>query len=175
MTLSRYAALLRAVNVSGTGQLPMAELRDMGEACGLANVRTYIASGNLLFESDLDETAIKAMLEAKLAAYAGKPVEVFVRTQSELAAIVAANPFPDAHGSRHMVYFYDAPPAPDLIELLRDWQDERAALGTRELHVDYGDGIRFTKLKIPGKLDRTGRNMNSVKKLATILCSDSNP
>jgi hypothetical protein len=39
----------------------------------------------------------------------------------------------------------------------------------RELYVDYGDGIRFTKLKIPGKEDRTGRNMNSVRKMAGMI------
>ncbi len=167
--MTAYVALLRAVNVGGTGALPMAELRSMGEACGFENVRTYIASGNLLFESERDEAVIKAALETKLGSYAGKPVEVFVRTGIELAAIVAANPFPDAHGSRHMVFLYDSPPAPNLIDQCRDWQGERAALGTRELHVDYGDGIRFTKLKIPGKTDRTGRNMNTMRKLAQLL------
>lgn len=167
--MTQFVALLRAVNVGGTGALPMAELRAMGEALGFANVRTFIASGNLLFESDASEIEVKAALEEKLAVYAGKPVEVFVRIHAELAAIVAANPFPDAHGSRHMVYFYDSPPAPDLIEQLRDWQGELAALGPRELHVDYGEGIRFTKLKIPGKLDRTGRNINSVRKLTALL------
>ncbi len=167
--MTTYVALLRAVNVGGTGKLPMAELRAMGEACGFAKVRTFIASGNLLLDSALSEAKVKAALEAKLAAYAGKPVEVFVRTGMELAAIIAANPFPDAHGSRHMIFFYDRPPAPDLIERCRDWQGERAALGTRELHVDYGDGIRDTKLKIPGKTDRTGRNMNSVRKMAELL------
>ncbi len=166
--MTAYAALLRAVNVGGTGALPMAELRVMGEACGFANVRTYIASGNLLFESDLVEPAIKAALETRLADFAGRPVEVFVRSHGELAAIVAANPFPDAHGSRHMVFFYDAPLAPDIIARCRDWQSERAALGPRELHVDYGDGIRFTKLKIPDKTLRTGRNMNTVRKLADL-------
>jgi uncharacterized protein (DUF1697 family) len=166
--MTAYVAFLRAVNVGGTGALPMATLREMGEACGFANVRTYIASGNLLFESELGEAAIKAALEAKLADRAGRPVEVFVRSGDQLAAVVAANPYPDAHGSRHMVFFYDAEPAPDLIDQLRDWQGERAALGTRELHVDYGDGIRFTRLKIPGKENRTGRNMNTVRKLAAL-------
>lgn len=141
----------------------------MGEVCGFEQVRTYIASGNLLFETDLDEAAIKAALEARLVKHAGKVIEVFVRTAAECAAICATNPFPDAHGSRHMVYFYDHPPAHDLIEQLRDWQGERAALGARELHVDYGEGIRHTKLKIPGKTLRTGRNMNTVKKLAALL------
>jgi uncharacterized protein (DUF1697 family) len=167
--LTAYVALLRAVNVGGTGALPMAELRAMGEDCGFDNVRTYIASGNLLFESALDEAAIKAALEAKLEGRAGRPVEVFVRTHSELAAVIAANPFPDAHGSRHLVYFQDHPPAPDLIAQCRDINGERLAMGVRELYVDYGEGIRFTKLKIPGKTERTARNMNTVVKLANLL------
>ncbi len=167
--MTAYVTFLRAVNVGGTGALPMAELRAMGEACGFANVRSYIASGNLLFESELDEAEIKTALEARLATYAGKRVEVFVRNLTELAAIADADPFPDAHGSRHLVYFLDAPPSPDLIELCRDRQGERLALGTRELYVDYGDGIRFTKLKIPGKHDKTARNMNTVRKLLALL------
>jgi uncharacterized protein (DUF1697 family) len=170
--MTRYVALLRAVNVGGTGALPMAELRAMGAACGFANVRTFIASGNLLFESELSEAEIKAALEAKLAAYAGKPVEVFVRTRTELEAIVAANPFPDAHQSRHLVFFQDSPPATDLIAQCRDANGERLALGTRELHVDYGAGIRFTKLKIPGKTERTGRSINSVRRMTALLVSE---
>ncbi len=168
--LTAYVALLRAVNVGGTGKLPMSDLRAMGEALGFANVRTFIASGNLLFDSDLGEGAVKAALEARLEGYAGKRVPVLVRSAAELAAVVAADPFPDAHGSRHMVFFYDAPPALDLIAGCRDVNGERLALGVRELYVDYGDGIRDTKLKIPGKEDRTGRNMNSVRRMVGMMC-----
>jgi uncharacterized protein (DUF1697 family) len=167
--VNTFVALLRAVNVGGTGKLPMAELKAIGEACGFANARTYIATGNLLFESSLEETVIKAMLENKLHAYAGKPVEVFIRTGAELAAIVAADPFPDAHGSRHMVFFHDTAVTEELIAACRDINGERLAVTARELYVDYGDGIRFTKLKIPGKTERTGRNMNTVRKLAELL------
>ena len=147
----------------------MTTLKAIGEACGFADCRTYIASGNLLFSSALPEAAIKAALEARLLAWAGKPIEVFVRTGDELAAIVAANPFSDANGSRHMVFFYDTSPPPDLIERCRDRQGERLALGSRELHVDYGEGIRTSKLKIPGKTERTARNINTVTKLAAML------
>jgi uncharacterized protein (DUF1697 family) len=167
--MTAYVALLRAVNVGGTGKLPMADLRAMASDLGFANVRTFIASGNLLFESALDEAAAKAMIEARLAVNADKRVPVLIRTGAELAAIVAANPFTDAHGSRHMVFFYDRPPTADLIRGCRDIAGERLTLGTRELHVDYGEGIRFTRLKIPGKDDRTGRNMNTVKALADLL------
>lgn len=167
--MTRQVALLRAVNVGGTGKLPMAELRAMAEQAGLTQVSTYIASGNLLFESDLDEAAIKVMLEARLQAYAGKRVAVFVRTAAELSAIVAANPFPDAHGSRHMVFFLDEAPPADLPSRCRDIRGERIAIGTRELHIDYGDGIRDTRLKVPGKEERTGRSINTVRKLAQLL------
>jgi uncharacterized protein (DUF1697 family) len=167
--MTPYVALLRAVNVAGTGKLAMADLRAMGEACGFANVRTFIASGNLLFESDLDEAAVKTAIEAPLADYAGKPVPVLIRSADEMRATVAADPFPDAHPSRHLVHFYNAPPPDDLISGCRDINGERLALGSRELYVDYGQGIRFTRLKIPGKAISTARSINSVRRITALF------
>jgi uncharacterized protein (DUF1697 family) len=164
-----YVALLRAVNVGGTGKLAMAELRAMAEGLGLANVRTYIASGNLLFESNLNEAEVKAALETRLEAYAGKPVPVLVRSAEEMAAIFAANPFPNAKGSRYLVYFLDKPPAADTIDTVKGRQGERIALGTREIYVDYGENIRDTKLKFSAEKGSTARNMNSVAKLVAMM------
>ncbi|MEQ1548028.1 MAG: DUF1697 domain-containing protein [Chakrabartia sp.] len=166
-----FIALLRAVNVSGTGKLPMADLRAMCEALGFVHVRTYIASGNVLFESALSEAVVKAALEARLTEYAGKAVPVFVRNATEMKAVLVADPFPDAHGSRHLVYFLDAAPPADTIETIRGQAEERIALGVREIYVDYGAGIRFTKLKIPRNIIGTARNMNTVAKLATMASS----
>ncbi len=163
--MTSYVALLRAVNVAGTGKLPMSELRAMAQDLGYANVRTFIASGNLLFESAVSEAEVKAALEDKLQTYAGKPIPVLVRTALEMEAVHAADPFPDAHGSRHMVYFLNEPPHPDTLKTARDQAGERIALGRREIYVDYGDGIRFTKLKMPATKIGTARNMNSVAKL----------
>ena len=118
--MTAYVALLRAVNVAGTGKLLMKDLRAMGEALGFANVRTFIASGNLLFDSDRSEAAVKRLLEERLADFAGKHIPVLVRSAPELNAIIATNPFPNAHRSRHLVYFQDAPPAADLIAQCRD-------------------------------------------------------
>ncbi|HEY0489493.1 MAG TPA: DUF1697 domain-containing protein, partial [Telluria sp.] len=53
--MTTFIALLRAVNVGGTGKLPMTELKAMCEAAGFTNVRTYIASGNVVFDSALAE------------------------------------------------------------------------------------------------------------------------
>ena len=167
--MTAYVALLRAVNVGGTGKLPMAELRAMAERLGLANVRTYIASGNLLFESDLSEPQVKAMLETQLEVYAGKAVPVLVRTAAEIEDIIAANPFPDAHGSRHLIYFLNAAPPADTLQTVRDQAGERLALGVREIYVDYGAGIRFTKLKLAATKLGTARNVNTVERLAAMI------
>lgn len=167
--MTAYVALLRAVNVGGTGKLPMADLCAIGETCGFTAVRTFIASGNLLFESNLGEAAVKALLEDQLEQYAGKRIAVLVRTAGELKAIIAADPFADAHPSRNLVYFYDTPLLEDFIANCRDVGGERLALGKRELYVDYGEGIRFTRLKIPKSGDATGRNINSVRRVSALL------
>lgn len=167
--MTAYVALLRAVNVGGTGKLPMADLRAIAQDLGLANVRTYIASGNLLFDSDLGEAELKAVLETRLEDYAGKPVAVMLRTSAEMAAILAANPFPDANGSRYLVYFLDNAPAANVIETAKGRQSERIALGRREIFVDYGEAIRETKLKFAGDKTGTARNMNSVAKLFEMM------
>ena len=84
----RYVALLRAVNVGGTGKLEMAALRRLAEGCGFTDVSTYIASGNLLFACDCDEAEVKALLGDALQRHAGKPLGVLVRTADEVAAVL---------------------------------------------------------------------------------------
>jgi uncharacterized protein (DUF1697 family) len=165
MKATIWVALLRAVNVGGTGKLPMTELRTMCEAAGFAEVRTYIASGNVVFRTPGTEARIKAALEAALARHFGKPVGVLVRTHAELAAVVAANPFPDAAGNRLMVSFLDVAPPPDTLDHVSRRQGERIALGRREIYVDYGEGMRESKLKIPAAKTGTARNLNTVRQL----------
>ncbi len=79
-----YIALLRAVNVGGTGKLPMKDLLSMCEALGFQQVKTYIASGNVIFSSKLSAKACQDLLEKALADYAGKFVGVFIRTPQQL-------------------------------------------------------------------------------------------
>jgi uncharacterized protein (DUF1697 family) len=169
--VTAYVALLRAVNVGGTGKLPMAELRAMVGEIGFTRVRTFIASGNVLFDSPQPEADVKAKIEARLAAYAGKRVAVFVRTAAELAAIVADDPFRDALGSQHVVFFCDVAPPPDLASSSRNQQGERIAVGRREVYVDYGGNISDSRLKLALGDDHTGRNFNSVRKLAELAAA----
>jgi uncharacterized protein (DUF1697 family) len=165
--VTTFVALLRAVNVGGTGKLPMAELTAMCAALGFTRVRTYIASGNVVFGSDRDAASVKAALEARLAAYAGKPVAVYVRTALEMAAVLAAHPFPDAAPNCTLVTFLDAPPPADALDHATHRTSERLALGAREIYVDYRDRetMAGSRLAIPAAARGTARNMNTVAKL----------
>ncbi|RZZ85130.1 DUF1697 domain-containing protein [Pseudoxanthomonas winnipegensis] len=164
--MSRYIALLRAVNVGGTGKLPMAELRSMCEAIGCTEVRTYIASGNVVFASRLAKAVVKHKLEAALEAYAGKPVGVAIRTGAEMAAVLAANPFASAAPNRTVAIFLDGPPPADTVERVSGLRNEDIALGANEIYVHYRDGMADSKLKIAAAKAGTARNMNTVATLA---------
>lgn len=164
--MTRYVALLRAVNVGGTGKLPMTELRAMCESVGFTDVRTYIASGNVVFDSELTEASVKARLEHCLETYAGKPVGVLVRTGAELVAVLAGNPFKDAAPNRTVAIFLDEPPPQDTLSRVSGQRDEHIALGTREIYVHYGSGMGQSKLKIAAAGNGTARNINTIEKLA---------
>ncbi len=166
-----FVALLRAVNVGGTGKLPMRDLTALCESAGFAGVRTYIASGNVLFTARQSEAQIKATLEAALYAYAGKPVGVLVRSAAEIAEVLGRNPFPPAAPNRTVAIFLDQPPPPDALDAVAGRKDEELALGTREIYVHYGAGMGQSKLRIPAARSGTARNLNTVAKLAELAAA----
>jgi uncharacterized protein (DUF1697 family) len=166
--MTAFVALLRAVNVGGTGKLPMSDLKAMCEGAGFKAVRTYIASGNVVFTSQKSEAGVTAALEKALSAYAGKPVGVLVRTAAELAGVLANNPFPDKAPNRTVAIFLDEPTPADALANVTGRKDEQLGLGTREIYVHYGDGMADSKLKIPAAKSGTARNMNTVAKLAAM-------
>ena len=163
-----FVALLRAVNVGGTGKLPMSDLKRLCEKAGFRNVRTYIASGNVVAERDGAEAEAKAALEAELQAYAGKPVGVIVRTAAEMAKVVANNPFPDRSASRTVAIFLDHALPPDALKDVKGQANEELRLGAREIYVHYPDGIGRSKLRIPAAGGGTARNMNTLAELAAM-------
>jgi uncharacterized protein (DUF1697 family) len=169
--MSSYVALLRAVNVGGTGKLPMSELKAMCVAEGFEKVQTYIASGNVVFSDGRSEAEVKAALEKRLEAYAGKPVGVVVRTAKEMMDVLDANPFPDAPRNWTCAIFLDTPPPADTLEGIKHRQDEEVRVGKREVYVSYGAGMGRSKLKIPAAANGTTRNINTVVKLADLAAS----
>ena len=164
--MAAFIALLRAVNVGGTGKLPMSELKAMCEELGFGSVRTYIASGNVVFTSRKSEAAIKTALEKRLEPYAGKPVGVLVRSAAEMAQVLADNPFPKAAPNRTVAIFLDGKPAKDTLADVRGQKEEEIRLGRREIYVHYGDGMGQSKLVIPAARTGTARNINTVATLA---------
>jgi uncharacterized protein (DUF1697 family) len=164
--MGAFVALLRAVNVGGTGKLAMSELKAMCDELGFASAKTYIASGNVVFKSAKSETAIKAALEKRLEAHASKPVGVLIRTAAEMAQVIANNPFPKLAPNRTMALFLDRAPPADALEGVRGQKDEKIRLGRREIYIHYGEGMGSSRLVIPAAKAGTARNMNTVATLA---------
>lgn len=174
--MAAFVALIRAVNVGGAGKLPMAELRTACEAAGLTHVATYVASGNLVFETNLAEEKSKALLVDLLRDRFGLTQNhVILRTHADLAAVIAANPYPEAAAKRpnllHVAFLEDEPRS-GAAEVLAGWDGpERGRLAGRHAYLDYEGGAGRSKLT-PAALDRmfgcrhTSRNWNTVRKLA---------
>lgn len=168
--MTGYVALLRGVNLLGVSTLKMSDLKAIAEDLGLESVRTYIASGNLVFDSHEPEEKLRQMLEKELQAHMGRQVRVMLRTAEEMDAAARANPFTDAPGNRVQAFFMNEPPPADWLETVRNQaEDERIAAGAREVYVAYGErGIGKSRLRIPAAEAGTARNMNTVAKLAEL-------
>jgi uncharacterized protein (DUF1697 family) len=166
--MTKYIALLRAVNVGGTGKLSMTDLKAMCVDAGFDHVETYIASGNVVFEAKASSAKVKSELEARLLAYAGKPIGVIIRTASEMKAILDANPFPKRPPNFTVAIFLDEQPPSDALDYAMGKADEEMHLGGREIYVHYGAGMGRSKLKIPAAKHGTARNMNTIAKLVSM-------
>jgi uncharacterized protein (DUF1697 family) len=163
-----FVALLRAVNVGGTGKLPMARLLELCADAGFPDARAYIASGNVIIRNAASERAVRDALEARLHAHAGKPVGVLVRTAVEIAQLVTDNPFADKPGNRIMALFTDARLPQRPLDGAVGIRNEEVRLGPRALFVFYPDGMARSRLRLPSERNGTARNMNTVAKLAEL-------
>ncbi|MGD9656872.1 MAG: DUF1697 domain-containing protein [Methylocystis sp.] len=166
--MTKYIALLRAVNVGGTGKLSMADLKAMCREAGFEQVETYIASGNVVLEAKDSPAKVKSALEARLGAYAGKPVGVLVRTAAEMKAVLKGNPFQNHPPNFTVAIFLDEQPPSDALDHAVGRANEEIRLGVREIYVHYGAGMGRSKLKIPAASHGTARNMNTVAKLVSM-------
>ena len=130
MAATQHVALLRGINVGGRNKVAMADLRAAFEAHGFEAVRTYIQSGNVLFEADDPADAREEQIEALLARRYGVPIVVVVRSAAELRAVVDDAPAgfgarPDTFHSD--VVFLRAPLTPEealRVVVCREGVDE---------------------------------------------------
>ena len=169
--MTAYVALLRAVNVGGTGKLSMVELKALCEAAGFTSVKTYIAIGNVVFKSGASETLVKATLEKKLAAAMGKPVGVIVRTAEEMADAVARNPFVKKPSNLTVALFVDEPVSSAMLSSATGVDGEEMRAGKREIFIFYPKGQGQSRLRLPHAKAGTARNMNTVAKLAEMAAA----
>lgn len=89
-----YVAFLRGINVGGKRLIKMEELRRVVESIGLKNVRTFIASGNVIFETTTtDRAALAKKIEKKLLKEFGHEIPIALQTVDELKAVLKLNPF----------------------------------------------------------------------------------
>jgi len=169
--LTRQVALLRGVNL-GKRQVVMTELRAVLEVAGFENVRTLIASGNVILSSKLKGAKLEAKLEEVILAGLGLTTAVFVRTGDELDGIIAANPFKaftKTTPTFMVVNFMRVPATKAELEAMEKTAltGEEIAQGKGCLYIKFPEGQGVSKLKMP-KLG-SARNWNTVTKLAAAV------
>ncbi len=172
--MSTHVAFLRAINVGGR-QVKMAQLVGLFESLGLDAVTTHIASGNVRYRTRSSPATLEPRIEALLREALGFEVETFIRTPTELVAVIRAAPFTQKEiAAAHAQMFCFLKEAPTkavgtAIAALSCASDRFAVVG-RELHW-----LRVTRESDP-KIHRavekalgvtmTGRNLNTVRKMA---------
>lgn len=178
---TRYAALLRGINVGGHRKVPMAELRELLTELGHRHVVTYLQSGNAVFTSDADddEQALTAQLERAIEQHFGFQVDCLVRSGAYLSAVADACPFPAAQlaGKQLHVTFFSQTVPPERFAALDAAArlPEEFRLGDRALYLYAPNGIGRSKLAEalanPGLykgVTATSRNWNTVVKLVEL-------
>jgi uncharacterized protein (DUF1697 family) len=169
----RHVALLRGVNL-GKRQVVMADLRAVCEAAGFTDVRTLLASGNVILQSKLGGAKLEATLENVIQEGLGLKTDVYVRTGAELDAMMAANPFKTfaKDNPTFLVGYFMRARLSAAERAALDAQDgpEEIKQGKNCLYIKFPHGQGPSKLKLP-KLG-TARNWNTVTKLAAAARGD---
>lgn len=174
--MPRYVAFLRAINVGGH-VVKMERLRELFESLGLRGVETFIASGNVIFETRAtDAAALEARIERHLATSLGYEVATFLRTTEELAAVAAHVPFPEAdpipEGRALWVGFLKSPPGAAPREALMAYRSDSDDFQIRQREFYWLRRTGMSDSAVTGaRLERaigaaTMRNVTTVRKLS---------
>jgi uncharacterized protein (DUF1697 family) len=148
--MAAYIALLRGINVTGRKIIRMKDLRASFEALGFRRVKTYVQSGNVIFEAGKDAN-LGGKIEKMIQADYGFGVSVFVKTPREMAQVISNNPFPKPEGiedSRLYVTFLSASAPPTAEKALKGLatEQERFHVAGREVYLCCPNGYGKTKL-----------------------------
>ena len=172
-----YIALLRGINVSGQKIIKMADLKDLLASLPLNGIRTYIQSGNVVFEAEkADEVLLAKSIEDKIKDKYAFEVPTIVRTREELLAIIQMNPFvvnEEDDFSKPYIIFLENKPDPERVNVVMGFNSENEIFQIigREVYVTYKSGAGKSKLtntffETKLKTKATSRNWNTVNKLS---------
>ena len=178
--MSTYIALFRGINVGGRNSLPMRDLVSLFEALGMQNVRTYIQSGNVVFES---RKVVAAELSDRVGAAVNKhhgfTPHLLVLKSAELIEAMSANPYPEAESdpkSVHLTFLSSVPESPDLESLENiKRESEQFMLEGKVFYLHAPEGIGRSKLA--ARIERslgvagTARNWRSVRAIEAMVSS----
>jgi uncharacterized protein (DUF1697 family) len=176
--MTRYALLLRGVNVGKDNVLRMADLRVILEEAGCSDVQTYVQSGNAVFGTRLGIAVLTEAIERALERHMGRPIATTLRTHAQLSAIVEANPFGEVATKPAclcVTFLSHAPKKGELAPLhSHDFAPELLRVSGREIYSWHPNGqggsplaAAIGKLRLPGAV--TTRNWNTVGKLLSLV------
>ena len=173
-TGKRQIVLLRGINIGANNRIAMPALRELLTGAGLADVRTYVQSGNVVLTSDARPDALARQCEKLIEEAFGLTIPVVTRTRAELAAVVRRDPLGGVAESpkRYQVSFLSAKPDPAVVRTLESLVagDERFTAIGREFYTWHADGAARSKLwaALAGKrlgVTATARNWTTVTTL----------
>ena len=176
--MTRYAVLLRGINVGRAHRVPMAELREVLTGEGHREVRTLLQSGNVALDSELSPDELSSSVEQALERRFGFAVPTVVRTADELLAVLARDPLHDVatDPTRYVVHFFGAEVPAGVTEQLAAVEpvDDEYVVEGRELYLWCPHGQLQSPLsaalaKHKGGPTGTARNWATVGKLAELL------
>lgn len=172
--MNTHVAFFRGINVGGNGSLPMKELVAILEEMGAQKVKTYIQSGNAVFDSTEKNLArLSRQLSVGIMKRRGFEPHVHILTVEALATAIAENPFPEAvvdPGSLHLGFLASPPKSPDLEKLsnLRK-ESERFHLTEGVFYLHAPEGVGRSKLAASSEkllgVPMTDRNWRTVCKV----------
>lgn len=149
--MKKYSALFRGINVGGNNSLPMKDLVVLLESIGAQKVKTYIQSGNAVFQIDENNKAqLSKRISAEVSERHGFEPYVLILESDEITRAVTKNPFPDAEadpGNLHLGFLATTPTHPNLEKLQNLCKEsERFHLGDAVFYLHAPEGIGRSRL-----------------------------
>lgn len=171
--MKTFIILLRGVMPVGKNKVPMARLRDVLSRAGFKNVRTYIASGNALVDTDLSARETERRIHELIKKHIGPDLVVVARTGSQLQKVLDENPFKKGHDISRVFFvsFHQPPSAQHVKELLQhDFSPEKLVITKLAAYLYIPGSAARSRLSnnfLEKKLEisATTRNFNTLTKL----------